>query len=341
MFKRLLVGVIMLVLLAACTNTENSAPGGDILAPLPTAAETDSPAEGDPALPTLLERLSENPDLVFFANGLNNVGLADELQSGGPFTVLAASSLAFTRSELIVSQMDPAILGPVLENHVIEGAYNTRENLAQAGSVGTLNGTQLPVVEVEDKIIVDYAWVQGEPIQASNGVIYVIDTLLLPPETGPEKSVWGVLNADGRFTTFVAMLEGTQVMTDLRFRDGYDAVLAPTDEAFANMPANVTTYLENNPFDYEFVAFFHLLTPDGWPRGTDLTVADMIELGTIQTRVGNPGFGFEELIISQTEAGVTVNEAQVIQGDIDATNGIVHAIDTVLIPQTLLEHVDQ
>lgn len=355
--KRLLTAfLLVLVALIACSDPE-PAPGGDVLAPLPNAGQDNDggggetavaattpaadPGESDPALPTLLERLSEDPNLVFFTNGLNNVGLADELQSGGPFTVLAASSLAFTRSELIVSQMDPAVLGPILENHVIEGVYDTRETLAQAGTVATLDGNQLPVSHFDDTVIVDYAWVEGEAIQASNGVIYVIDTLLLPPETGPEKSVWGVLTEDGRFTTFVSLMQGTQVMTDLRFRNSYDAVLAPTDEAFANLPANVSTYLENNPFDYEFVARFHLLTPDGWPQGSDLTVADMVELGTIQTRVGNSGFGFEELVISQSESGLRIGEAQLIQGDIDATNGIVHAIDTVLLPQALLEHIQE
>lgn len=337
--------LMLLTTLVACSEPE-PAPGNDVLAPLPTnSADGSSDGESsasDATLPTLLERLSEDPNLIFFFNGVNNVGLADELQSGGPFTLFAPSNLAFSRSEIIVSQMDSAILGPVLDNHVIEGAY-LRPELATVGSVTALNGEAMPVAEEEGQLVVDYALVAGEPLQASNGVIYVIDTLLLPAEAGAEKSMWGVLEADGRFTTFLSILEGTQFMTDLRFKASYDAILAPTDEAFANMPANVTSYLESNPHDYEFVTVFHLLAPDGWPQGTDLTVADMVELGTIQTRVANAGsgfgFGFEELTVVQTETGVTVDEANLIQGDIDATNGIVHVIDTVLIPQAIMEHV--
>jgi transforming growth factor-beta-induced protein len=240
--------------------------------------------------------------------------------------------------------MDPALLGSVLDTHVVEGAY-LRADLTQAGSVTALDGYALPIREPEGMLIVDYALVDGEPIQASNGVLYVINTLLLSPETGPEKSMWGILQADGRFTTFVSILEGGEFMTDLRFKDNYDAIVAPTDEAFANMPANVTNWLENNPHDYEFVAFFHLLSPDGWPQGTDLTVADMVELGSVQTRIGVSGsgfgFGFEELPVSQTESGVTIGGAQIIEGDIDASNGIVHAIDTVLIPQALMDHIEE
>ncbi len=350
--------LIFLNTLIACGGPE-PAPSDDILAPLPTnsdgsrvessgeannASSAGSAAVGNSVdLPTLLERLSEDPNLIFFANGVDNVGLADELQSGGPYTVFAPSNIAFTRSELVVSQMDPAILGSLLDTHVVEGTY-LRTDLTAAGSVTALDGYELPIAELEGSLIVDYALVASEPLQASNGVLYVIDTLLLAPETGPEKSIWGVLQADGRFTTFISILEGTPFMTDLRFRDYYDAILAPTDEAFANMPANVRNYLEKNPQDYEFVAFFHLLAPDGWPRGTDLTVADMVELEVVQTRVGVSGsgfgFGYEELLVSQTESGITIGGAQIIEGDIDATNGIVHAIDTVLIPQVVLEHIE-
>jgi uncharacterized surface protein with fasciclin (FAS1) repeats len=360
-----LLTILLLILLGtliACGGPDPS-PSDDILAPLPTnsdgssvdsggeannsssaGSDSNTAAENNASLPTLLELLSEDLNLIFFANGVNNVGLADELQSGGPYTVFAASNLAFTRSELIVSQMDPALLGSVLDTHVVEGAY-LRADLTQAGSVTALDGYALPIREPEGMLIVDYALVDGEPIQASNGVLYVINTLLLSPETGPEKSMWGILQADGRFTTFVSILEGGEFMTDLRFKDNYDAIVAPTDEAFANMPANVTTWLENNPHDYEFVAFFHLLSPDGWPQGTDLTVADMVELGSVQTRIGVSGsgfgFGFEELPVSQTESGVTIGGAQIIEGDIDASNGIVHAIDTVLIPQALMDHIEE
>ncbi len=360
--KKSLSTIILLTLLftlVACGGPE-PAPSNDVLVPLSTdsdgggdsanntgsasnaSSEDSVAAQNNANLPTLLELLSEDPNLVFFFNGVNNVGLADELQSGGPFTVFAASNLAFTRSELVVSQMDPAVLGSVLDNHLIEGAY-MKTDLTQAGSVVALNGNQLPVIDTEGMLILDYALISEEPLQASNGVLYTIDTLLLSPETGPEKSMWGVLEADGRFTQFLSILKGTEFMTDLRFRDGYDAVLAPTDEAFANMPANVVTWLQNNPHDYEFVAAFHLLSPDGWPQGTDLTVADMVKQETIQTRVANAGsgfgFGFEELTVIQTETGVTIGGAQIVQGDMDATNGIVHAIDTVLIPQALMEHI--
>lgn len=299
----------------------------------------------NPTLPTLLELLAEDPNLVFFMNGITSAGLADDLQSDGSFTVFAVSNVAFSEAQLVVSQMEPALVGELMNYHVVDGLF-TEADLASAGAVVPLNGEQLPIVQSEEGIQLDYAPIIGEAKVASNGLLYVIDTLLLPPETGPEKSMWGVLREDGRFSSFIAVIAGTEMMADLRFNQKYDAILAPTDAAFANIPADLADYLENShPDNWQFVAAFHLLAPDGWPQGVDLTTADMVELEMVETRVGLSGssfaFGFEELPVAQTESGIQIGDALIIEGDMDATNGIVHAIDTVLIPQVLLDHLEE
>ncbi len=337
--KRLLYTLLLIMAaLAACTSTENTAPGGDILAPLPTDSGQSADVEN---LPTLTELIAADPELVFFASGLNSVGLTDDLQNGGPFTVFAMSNVAFSTTGLIVSQADPALLGSIMDTHVVNGAFAEADLLA-SGSVVPLAGGQLPISQAENGMKVWYAPLRGEGRPASNGMLYVIDTMLLPPETGPEMSMWGVLQADGRFTRFISAIEGTAVMGTLRFSEAIDAVLAPTDEAFANLPANVAEFLENDPFAMEFVVTFHLLAPDGWPQDADLTTADMAGMAEIPTKVpvhGGVGFGFEKLAVNSTEEGLRIGEALVITGDMDATNGSVHAIDTVLIPQLLLEDI--
>ena len=330
-----ILSFILLTLLAglmACNSTP-PATSNDVLAPLPTI---------DPALPTLVELLSADPNLVFFTSGLNNAGLTDDLQNDGPFTVFAPSNVAFSEAGLIVSQMDPALLGEIMDHHVVDGTFSEAE-LAAAGSVVTLVGAPLLISQDEGEALkVGYVPLISEARLASNGMLYVIDSLLLPPETGPDKSMWGVLQADGRFTTFVSYIEGTDMMGPLRFGEPADAVLAPTDEAFANIPAEVAAYLESDPDGLAFAIAFHFLSPDGWPQGTDLTVADMAELGEISTHVpiGGSGFGrgFEKLTVETTGDVVQIGGATIVDGDIDATNGIIHAIDTVLFPPSLLEH---
>ena len=349
---KLIFSLILLLGLVAC-GTAAVEPSDDILAPLQSGDSTDATnaqptqpeqAVADANLPTLLDLVSEDPNLVFFTSGLNNTGLTDDLQSGGPFTVFAPSNIAFSEAEIIVSQMDPALLGSIMDNHLVNGTLPETALLA-AGSVTTLAGDTLAVTQEAAEVKVAYALLTAEARPASNGTLYVIDTLLLPQETGPEKSMLGVLQADGRFTTFLSAVEGTEWMGYLRFGELADAVLAPTDTAFANLPADIATLLETDPFAMEFLVNYHFLSPDGWPEDQDLTVAALVELGEISTRVpiGGSGFGrgFEKLIVTQTEAGVQINDANIISGDMDATNGVVHAIDAVLVPQALLEHTNE
>lgn len=338
-FNPLPVAILLFlwVALTACSSAE-PAPGGDILAPLPTSAGSEAAAD----LPTLTELIAEAPDLIFFANGLDRVGLTDDLQSDGPFTVFAMSNVAFSTTGLIVSQADPALLGSIIDTHVVNGTFSEADLLA-AGAVVPLAGGELPIRQTENGVNVWYAPLRGEGRPASNGMLYVIDTMLLPPETGPEMSMWGVLQTDGRFTTFLAAMEGTEYMGMLRFGEAIDAVLAPTDEAFANLPDNVRSYLENDPLAMEFVVTIHLLSPDGWPQDADLTTADLVEMGEISTRIGvrvsGNSFGFETLPVSATDEGVRIGEALLITPDMDATNGSVHAIDAVLIPQLILDDI--
>ncbi len=332
--------LIWLIGLAACTGTDATSTGGDVLAPLPTDNSNQPAMNAD--LPTLTELIAEDPNLVFFANGLNSVGLTDDLQNDGPFTVFAMSNVAFSTTGLIVSQADPALLGSIIDSHVVNGAFSEADLLAD-GSVVSIAGGQLPISQTQNGVKVWYAPLIGAGRPASNGMLYVIETMLLPPETGPEMSMWGVLQADGRFTTFISHLEGTSTMGILRFGQFFDAVLAPTDDAFATMPTHVATFLENDPLAMEHVITFHMLAPDGWPQGVDLTTADLAMMEEIQTRIpiqgSGFGFGFEKLPITTTEMGLQIGDALLVEGDIDATNGVIHAIDTVLIPQLLLEDI--
>ena len=116
---------------------------------------------------------------------------------------------------------------------------------------------------------------------------------------------------------------------------------APTDDAFDNMPATLANWLKENPSNLDLIAAFHIINPEGWPQDADLTTDELIKLELVQSRVLlSPGDSDREyLIVSQSEAGLKIGEALIIDGNIDASNGIIHAIDTVLIPQIILEEI--
>ncbi len=335
--------LILCIALVACMSA-SPAPDDDLLAALPTSEAS--------TLPTLLELLSEDTNLVFFLNGLDGAGLMDDLQNGGPFTVFAPSNIAFSNAGLIVSQTDSVVLEEIVDQHLIDGNFS-QTALLDVGSVVSLSGEPLPISQDGDVVKVDYAPLVGEARQASNGILFVIDTLLLPPETGPEKSMWRVLQADGRFSTLISFIKEANLVETMRFDDEADAFLAPTDEAFAMMPADVVALLENNPQAAEVMIRYHFLTPNGWPKGEDLLLADLTEMDVVQTSIAQVDsfglddygsdnsyfYGLEELAIMSTDAGLQIGTALVLTANMQASNGVIYAIDTVLILPNLLESV--
>jgi uncharacterized surface protein with fasciclin (FAS1) repeats len=134
---------------------------------------------------------------------------------------------------------------------------------------------------------------------------------------------------------------GTQAMYELRFSDKPDAFLAPTNEAFEAMPDSLESLLvelgEDDPH-YNDLFAYHIMRPAGWPEEIPLSAADIEALDVIQTGVlrGNFGGPFEVEVTVDGDS-VQINDGLLVETDIPAANGMVHVIDTVLIPPTLIE----
>lgn len=316
---------VLVVFLAACGGSAANEEPEDIVV-VPTAA---------PPAATIAEQLAANQEFALFLTGINAAGLIGNLQDGGPFTLFVPTNGTFGRIRVAPTQFDPDSLQEIMRHHLV-GRQLTEEELAAAGSVETLAGASLTVTTGDGNIMLDYATIVGEPVLAANGIIYPIDALLLPPETGAEKSLWGVLLADGRFQELVHQMGGTDAMYQLRFSEEPDAFLAPTNEAFQNMPDAVASLLADPHYNDLFA--YHIMMPNGWPLEQPLTAADIQSLDVIQTGLLQGNFGGPyEVTVSEEGGNIQINEGLLLETDIPATNGMVHVIDTVLIPPTLLE----
>jgi uncharacterized surface protein with fasciclin (FAS1) repeats len=113
------------------------------------------------------------------------VGLADALKGPGPFTVFAPTDAAFAKlpaGTLDALLKDPARLAAILKYHVVSGTVMAADVL-KAGSAkpATLNGAALDVVVKDGRVHVNGATVVKADVMASNGVIHVIDAVVLPP----------------------------------------------------------------------------------------------------------------------------------------------------------------
>jgi transforming growth factor-beta-induced protein len=155
-------------------------------------------------------------------------------------------------------------------------------------------------------------------IETSNGVIHVIDTVLLPP--AKPSDIVDVAVADGRFTTLAAALQAANLVETLK-GEGPFTVFAPTDEAFASLPEGTVEALlqPENLQKLSDILLYHVAPGK-------LMAEEVASMEEIETVLG------PTLKVKVDMGNVYVNDAQIILTDIEASNGIIHVIDAVLLP---------
>ena len=169
--------------LGACSSSSKAA----TTSPPTTAADTTMTTA--PAAKTIVEIAASNPDFSTLVAAVKAAGLADTLSSTGPFTVFAPTNDAFAKLpagtlETLLKPENKEKLAAILTYHVLPGAVMASD--VQPGKVKTVNGATFTVAtENGDVILTDgqgnKAKVIKTDIVASNGVIHVIDAVLLPP----------------------------------------------------------------------------------------------------------------------------------------------------------------
>jgi uncharacterized surface protein with fasciclin (FAS1) repeats len=129
----------------------------------------------------LVEKSATVPNLRTFTAALKTSGLDDSLKSGGPYTVFAPDDGAFSRlpaGSWEALSKDKVRLAKVLSHHIIPGRMLVTE--LRLGTTKTLQGDPLTLKSDNGKVTVDQANVIESDVAADNGVIHVIDTIVLP-----------------------------------------------------------------------------------------------------------------------------------------------------------------
>jgi uncharacterized surface protein with fasciclin (FAS1) repeats len=135
------------------------------------------------------------------------------------------------------------------------------------------------------------------------------------------KNIVETAEADGRFTTLVAAWKATQLDGNLS-GPGPFTVFAPTDDAFKKLPAGTVDSLLKNPRGLLKQMLLYQIV------NRELMAADVMRFGSINTLQG------QSLLIGVSNGVIRVNDAHVTTPDIVCSNGVIHVIDTVLVPQT-------
>lgn len=290
---------------------------------------------GQPTAP----QLSNIVDTALAAGSFNTLAAALEATGLVPvladdnatYTVFAPTDAAFAAlgQETIDALLaDPDTLKDILLYHVISGqAVNAQTAISLAGSsVTTANGDDIGLSLDMGKLFINQSEVIATDVAASNGVIHVIDAVLLPPADQPPvaqlDSIYNTAIAAGSFQTLVAALQATGLDGPLAGNHETYTVFAPTDAAFDALGQDTINALLADPDTLKNILLYHVVADAAVDSATALTLA-----GSSVTMANG-----DNVQISLKGGALYINDAAVTVTDIMATNGIIHVIDTVLIP---------
>jgi uncharacterized surface protein with fasciclin (FAS1) repeats len=139
---------------------------------------------GRPAPVSVAETIAATPQLSTLSSLVVKTGLTDTLKSTGPFTVFAPSNDAFAKVPAKTMDelgKDPAKLKAVLTYHVMAGKVMAAD--VKNGNSKTVNGANIALSKAGEFVTVEDAMVQTADISATNGVVHVVDSVLIPPAT--------------------------------------------------------------------------------------------------------------------------------------------------------------
>lgn len=270
---------------------------------------------------TVLEVANDAGNFETLGAAVEAAGLTATLNGAGPFTVFAPTDEAFaalpagTVDALLLPENQDQLID-ILTYHVV-GDDLSAQDVAASTTLTTLNGDEITVTVDGSTVMINDAVVTTTDIEASNGTIHVIDAVLLPPEL-PTIAEIAASSAD--FETLTAALEAAG-LTGTLDTPGTFTVFAPTDDAFAALPAGTVDalLLPENQDQLVDILTYHVV-------GGELYAADVIAEATLTALNG------DDLTVTADGSTVMINDATVTMTDIAARNGVVHVIDAVLLP---------
>ncbi len=242
------------------------------------------------------------------------------LQGDGPFTVFAPTDAAFsalpegTVKTLLLPE-NKAMLQSILKYHVVSGDLRAKQVVGSAW-LTSLQGQRINIVSSDTKVTAGGAQIVKANIECSNGVIHVIDRVILPTT----EDLVAVALADGSFKTLAAALQAASLVETLR-GEGPFTVFAPTDQAFAKLPQGTIAMLlkPENKAKLAAVLTYHVV-----PGRIMLNQA--LQAGTATTIQGGL------LPVYYKDGAAMIGESKILQANIEAKNGVIHVIDRVLLP---------
>lgn len=319
-FSRLAFAMLVtaaMLFLSSCNNDEDE--------------DTPTPDPGPDQ--NIVELAQDNADLSILVDALSNydnlvTALSDE---EADFTVFAPTNSAF---EALLGALGYAsledipadVLEQVLQYHVVDGGALSTD-LSDGQTLQTLLDGETVTVSINgETVMINMSTVVAADVEATNGVVHVIDAVLVPSfiET---RDIVELASATESLSTLVAALGRFPSVVDaLGENDATYTVFAPTNDAFA-AALDVLGYasLDEVPdAELEQILLYHVIA------SAALQAGDLSDGQTAETLLEG-----ESVTVSIQDGNVFINDSQVTMPDVTAVNGIVHVVDAVLVPSTI------
>ena len=254
---------------------------------------------------------------------LTQADLVTTLQGTGPFTVFAPTDQAFADAGFDLTTFDTdeenATLVDILTYHVVSGKVMSTD-LTDGMEAAALNQDTLTFSVSSSEVKVNDAVVTLADVESSNGVIHVIDKVLMPPADPVYVDIPATAQSTGVHTALVAALSQANLVATLQ-GEGPFTVFAPTDQAFTDAGIDLSTF--DTPEENATLAdilLYHVYA--------GAVPASAVTDGLAVTMVNGDKASFTV----GTDGSVSVGDATVTSADVQTSNGIIHVIDKVLMP---------
>jgi transforming growth factor-beta-induced protein len=289
-----------------------------VLLPSAPASETKTAAKKMDIVATAASAGSFNTLLA----AAKAAGLVEVLQGKGPLTVLAPTDDAFKKLpkgtvESLLKEENREQLQNILKYHVIAGNVKSGD-VVKLTEAATVAGLKVQIKAKDGVVTFDKAKLLKADIECTNGVVHVIDSVLIPAAT---PDVVDTAVAAGQFKTLVAAVKAAGLVETLK-GDGPFTVFAPTDEAFKKIPAETLQALlkPENKDKLTSILTYHVVSGN-------VLAADVVKLSKAKTVNG------KEVTVKVSDGDVMIDNAKVLKTDIKCGNGVIHVIDTVIMPE--------
>ncbi|MEM1324712.1 MAG: fasciclin domain-containing protein [Bacteroidota bacterium] len=280
----------------------------------------------------VVQQAQETESLSTLVSAVQAAGLAETLSGEGPFTVFAPTNAAFEALpegtlDMLLKPENKDQLAAILKYHVVSGKIMSGD-LEDGQTAATVQGEEI-TVSTAGGAKINGASVTTADVEVSNGVVHIIDQVILPPSVVAEmeaaangKTVVELAVETESLSTLVAAVQAAGLVETLN-GGGPFTVFAPTNDAFAALPDGTLDMLLKPENKDKLTAILTYHVVPGKVMSTDLS--DGQTAGTVQG----------DNVVVDLSDGVKINGATVTAADVEASNGVVHIIDKVILPPSL------